>query len=479
MRLEGFCGPSYTAQSPIMDDEMALNCYCERSESQGAATPIALLHTPGKKRFCSLPEGSVPSLFTVNGRTFAAASNLYEIHADGSFVNLGSLGAVPVTPTQMTANETQLVVLNNGNLFVLTLATNAFIPVNMAQFNGPVAQIDFCDGYIIATLQNSHTFQVSVLEDATTWNGLDISTLSLAPDNIVSMKVALRYVWFHTGKKAFAYYNAGAGFPPFIPVQGEELEVGSGAAFATVVLNNTLFWLDQDERGFMVARSLSQGRVSTHATELAWQQYTKTSDAVGWTYQEYGHLFWVLYFPTPSKTWVYDVSTGYWHERGYFIQATGTYIADRAMSHTLNFGIHLVGDWASGNIYQLSSNLFTDDGNPIRGMRRSPTLIDENRWVYYRQIEFVLETGLGPQPPLTDGNGQPRAPQIMLRWSDDGGKTWSNTSYLSVGFAGEYRRRVIKRMLGKARKRIWEVSWNDPVPYRFNDAFVESEPAIV
>src|SRR6266436_2527459 len=150
----GFCGPSYTAISPIIDDEIAMNCYCERSESEGAATKMALLRTPGRKLFCTFPESRVPGGFTVNGRTFFANSNLWEVDAVGNKFNRGSLGAQGPTPTQITANETQLVVLNNGSLFVLTLATNAFIVVNMAQFNGPVAQMDFLDGYTIATLQN-------------------------------------------------------------------------------------------------------------------------------------------------------------------------------------------------------------------------------------------------------------------------------------------------------------------------------------
>lgn len=62
----------------------------------------------------------------------------------------------------------------------------------------------------------------------------------------------------------------------------------------------------------------------------------------------------------------------------------------------------------------------------------------------------------------------------MLRWSNDAGKTWSNTYELSAGPIANYRGRVIQRMLGRARKRIWEVSWTDPIPWRFADAYVEA-----
>ena len=399
----GFCGPSYTAQSPVIDDELAMNCYCEKSESAGAATPMALLHTPGRKKFATLPEGSVPGGFTVNGRTFFASSNLWELDASGAQINRGSLGAAPAAPTivtMITANETQLVVMNNGDLFVLTLANNDFNAVDMGQFNGPVSQIDFCDGYIIATLQNSHTFQVSNLEDATTWNGLNIATLSYFPDNIVSMICDHREIQFSSAKKSVWYYNAGAGFPVFIPIQGAFAEVGSCATYAMVQADETVFWLSQDERGSLIANranGYNGQRISTHAVELKWQEYAITSDAVGWTYQEYGHTFWVIYFPTANATSVYDISQDLWHDRGFWVEANGKYIADRAMCHTFNFGKHLVGDWASGNIYDLSSNYYDDDGAVIRGNRRTPSIQTGNEWLYFEQIEFVMQTGLSAE----------------------------------------------------------------------------------
>ena len=573
----GFCGPTYVSPSPNVDDEDAMNCYCEQSGSPNAKTPIALLHTPGRRIFAAIEgENSMPCLFTVNGRTFAAASHLYEVNAGGQVIaNYGSLGLAPAAGSlpMMTANQTQLVILNNGALFVLVflgaitaagihagaagtgyapgdtgvingtgatytvltvggggaVATFRFTPgsgnaiannvattvltgggdgafavditavgnnvlysVVAGQFQGLIAQIGFVDGYVIATIQNSHTFQVSNLEDASVWNGLNVATLSYFPDNIVSMSCYARVIKFSSAKKSVWYYNGGAGFPVFIPIQGAYFETGSCATFAdSVSFNNTAFWLSQDERGSLVAM-LSNGfsgqRISTHAVEFAWQQYKVTSDAISWSYEEYGHQFIVVDFPTAQASWAYDLLTEYWHKRGFWVRANGTYIMDRAISHTLNFGMHLVGDWASGTIYQLSSQFCTDFGNAIRGYRRSPTLSIDNKWIYFPQLELDVELGLGVSaldaqlweqvqgaPPLTDGDGNPRPAQVMLRWSNDAGNTWSNTYPLDLP-TGNYRLRVIKRMLGRARKRIWEVSWSDPIPWRFADAYVEAEP---
>jgi hypothetical protein len=471
----GFCGGTYVSQSPNIDAEEAINLYCEKSEAAAAKTPIALLLVPGKKLFAQTAEGSAPSLFTVNGRTFMASSNLWELGV-GNPINRGSLGAAPQTPTQIISNQTQLLIVNNGNLYVLTLATNAFIVVNMAQFNGPVAQIDVCDGYGIATIKTSHTFQVSQLEDFTTWSGLDIATISYFPDNIAAMIVDHREVWFQSGKKTVIYYNGGAGFPVFIPKPDAILEDGSAATFGGVRADNSIFWIAADERGSGVAKranGYSGERISTHAVEYAWSKYPTIADAVAWTYQYQGHVFILWFFPTANATWAYDVSTGLWHKRGFWNSVGAFYSADRAMSHTFNFGKHLVGDWASGNIYELNSDFLDDNGNPLRWLRRSPTLAKENKWLYFPGgIEIDIEPGLGPQPPLLDGAGQPRDPQIMLRWADNGSKTWSNTYTLNCGQAGQFNRRARKMMCGRARRRVWEVSGTDPIPWRIADAYL-------
>ena len=54
-------------------------------------------------------------------------------------------------------------------------------------------------------------------------------------------------------------------------------------------------------------------------------------------------------------------------------------------------------------------------------------------------------------------------PQAMLRWSNDGGSTWSNEHWTSIGKIGKYKNRAIWRRLGMARDRIFEVVVSDPV----------------
>ena len=70
-------------------------------------------------------------------------------------------------------------------------------------------------------------------------------------------------------------------------------------------------------------------------------------------------------------------------------------------------------------------------------------------------------------------------PQVMLRWSDDGGHTWSNEHWRSMGLTGEWGRRVIWRRLGmtvKLRDRVYEVSGTDPIKIAIMGAELQVSP---
>jgi hypothetical protein len=97
------------------------------------------------------------------------------------------------------------------------------------------------------------------------------------------------------------------------------------------------------------------------------------ADAVGYSYSDQGHGFWVLYFPTADKTWVFDVATQTWHERGFWNAPIAKYNAHRSWNHQYAFGKHLVGDWKTGNVYEMSINALDDFGNPIGGYAEHPS----------------------------------------------------------------------------------------------------------
>jgi hypothetical protein len=183
-----------------------------------------------------------------------------------------------------------------------------------------------------------------------------------------------------------------------------------------------------------------------------------------------GHTFVVFEFPTADETWVFDVASGTWAEWNRFVD--GKPHAHRSICHFYVFGKHLLGDPKTGTIYEASLEFSTDDGAALVRDRIAPHIAEERELEDHWRFELECETGLGPQPVLKEGEGKPRDPQALLRWSDDGGHTWSNGRVLNLGQSGEYKKRVIERRLGRARDRLYWLRYADPVPLRIIDAYV-------
>jgi len=491
----GLIGPSYQSQSLTADCQVTRNWYPEIIESGTGKAQMALYPTPGTKVFTTIPDAPIRAQLEINGRSFAIAGATFcEVKSDGSYAIIA-----PVTndqlPASMVASPEQLLIASGGNLYVYQLQTQtgialgtgvagSFVQVPNSNFSlpsgayGQPSIVEFLDGFFLVLLRNSQTFYISTLFDATSWPGLQKIIVSVFSDNVQTFIVNQRRLSVQGKKRSTTYYDSGSLNILDVDPSGT-IENGIVSPFANCRLDNSVFWLDQDERGAGVARRLSgytPTRISNHAIEYAIQGYPVINDCVVYSYQDQGHAFAVFFFPTAQKTWVYDVATGMWHERGYWNVSTAMFSAHKSQNHVFAFGKHLVGDPGSGNIYQMSISLYDDSGNAIKRVRRSPHISIENHWMFHNELVLDIETGLGPQPPLVDGAGNARGPQVMLRWSNDYAHTWSNEYPLDAGQAGRYRHRVRRSRLGRARDRVYEISVADPIPWRVIDGYLNADP---
>lgn len=480
-------GPAYQSQSVIADNQACRNWYLETIESGTGKSQRALYPTPGTKPFANLPGmANVREHFFFGGRFFAVGEQLsrpssqvlFEVTSAGAVTNRGALGSVGSRPSFAANQANQMMVASGGQLFLYNLSTDALTEIDTLTTNaviGKVAKIGFSKAFFVALIQNSSKFQISGILDGNAWDPTDFAEVSDFPDQIFGMIVDHSEIALFGSKQSIVYYASGNPDFPFDPVPGGFVEGGILAPDSIVKMDNTIYWIGADERGGAMAfraQGYTPSRVSTHAIEYAWQQYATAADATAFSYQELGHTFWMIRFPSANKTWAYDVATGVWHERSAFDGGS-----HKSQCHTFAFGKHLVGDPSSGNIYEMSSKFFDDAGTVIPRMRRSPHLSEEDNWLFHKQLRLDVEGGLGPQPPFLDGAGHARGPKISLRWSDDGGRTWSSYNDRDAGQAGEFRKRIIWRRLGRARDRIYEVSATDPVPWRLIEGYLEAEAA--
>lgn len=331
-----------------------------------------------------------------------------------------------------------------------------------------VSDVVFQDGYFIALDPSTSSIYLSAQEDGLSWDPLDVAQRNDSPDKWVKMIVRPKEVWLFGSESTSVYYDSGdAGFP-YVPNPSVSIAYGTSAPASVALLYSSPIWLANDLT-VRYANGYTPERISTHAIEYAISQYATVSNADATTYTEQGHAYYVLTFPGIA-TWVYDFVTGLWHERGAYdgLDFTGIPV----WGYTFAFNTHLVGSRTTGIIYEQLQDVATDiDGvSGLRRVRLAPHVVQSLNRIRYSRFRLHMEVGVG----LTTGQGSD--PQVMLRWSNDGGQSFGAEYLGAAGALGAYGTLVDWWQLGQGRDRVYEVSVSDPIPWRLVQAFFQTSP---
>jgi hypothetical protein len=458
-------GSSYVARSINAADNRMVNLYPEATPD-GGKTAAFLTRCPGLEFLQTIGTGPIRALWahqTNESNIFVVSGNeVYKL--DGMTSAPTFLGNVTGTgPVSIADNGTQIFFACNPDSYIYNEVTNVFQQITDPDFPGAVT-VGYLDGYFVFNEPNSQKVWVTSLLDGLSVDPLDFASTEGAPDGLVAINVDHREAWMFGTDSIEVWYDAGLADFPLTRIQGAFNEIGCVAAFSVAKLDNGLFWLGTDARGQGIvyrANGYTGQRVSTHAIEYAIAQYRDISDAVAYTYQQEGHAFYVLTFPTGNATWVYDVATQAWHERAGW--DNGSFTRHRSNCQCNFIGNTIVGDFENGNIYKMNLNVYADNGGVqkwLRSWRALPSGQNNLKRTAHHSLQLDCESGTG----LATGQGDD--PQVMLRWSDDGGHTWSSEHWSPMGKIGAYYQRVFWRRLGmtlKLRDRVYEVSGTDPV----------------
>ena len=446
----------------------------EQAESKAAASAQFLYPCPGFQVFSMASSGSrVRQLFSIISlnmeRCFAVISNmLIELLASGVQTSLGTLAEDTNIATMVTNGDGggQLFVTSGNQGYVLDLGTNAFTnPVSGVTMGSMV------DGYFVAFDAPTSTLKISNLLDGNTWDPTQFAQRSSQPDPWRAMVVNYNEIWLLGSQTSEVWYDAG-NFPfPFVLRPGAIMQQGIAAIFSAAVLEGTVIWLAHNQNGqnqVVAASGYVPTRISNHAMEYQISRYSRIDDATAWIYEDQGHPFYVLNFPTAGATWVYDKNTQQWHQRGTWISEQNHFDASHPQCHTFAFGKHLVGDRDAPTIYQQDITFGSDvDGRPMRRVRRAPSIQNELNWQFFGRFQIEMEVGTGTQ------TGQTVNPTVLLRASNDGGQTFGNHRSANAGRIGAFGTRVFWEQNGSARNRVFEVTVSDSTPWRLVNAFIE------
>jgi hypothetical protein len=371
---------------------------------------------------------------------------------DGTIITAFGTGTGGVGTYTVSASQT----VSSTTIFAINWTV---LPVTDGAFEGG-GTVDITDNFFVYNYPDTQLWAASDLLSPLT-DPLSFASKDGSPDDLVSIIVDRREVYLLGEMSSEVWINSGGVPFPFTRIPGTSTQQGIAAQFSMARMGNSFAYVSKNNRGeAMIVRmnGYFPERISTHAVETTLVNQN-VEDARAWTYQLEGHEVYVVSFPSIGPgglTWAYDQTTGLWH-KWLFRNAQNEYERHRGNCCAFFNQQVLVGDYENGKIYQLSRNFYTDDGDIIRRLRRAPHITSDLQRQYFHELQIQFQPGVG----LSTGQGQD--PQAMLRWSSDGGSTWSNEYWTSIGKQGKFLNRAIWRRLGFARDRVFEVSITDPV----------------
>jgi hypothetical protein len=446
------------ASLPISAQQM-VNAYLEAAPP-ASKTPAAVVSCFGIEDYLTIGTGPMRGGILVN-QTFYVVSgtSLYSISSIGTVRLLGSVSGVG--PVFMDGDGSHVMVTANGPAYLWDGAVTA--QISDPDFPG-YEWVAFLDGYMIGGPGDGRVYVNHTPFDPSNWDALDFASAEAAPDDVVVGVTNHRELFLFGRESTEVWYNSGDPAFPLTRTASGYMEVGCTSKYGPKNADNTIYFPANDGTVRRV-EGYTPIRVSTTAMEQAIAKYA-SQEAVGQSWIENGHAMYSLTYA--EATWVLDISTKLWHQR----KSDG--IPNWRAAFTIRGNNKtLVGDRLSNRLGALSAEVFQEWGTDLISSVTSPAVphpegLDTLQHAY---LELVFDQGVGAI------SGQGVDPKVMVQFSDDDGRTWSNEIWCSLGVRGDFKRSARINRLGQTfqgQGRVYKYSVSDPVRRTLVQAFTSS-----
>lgn len=450
-----------TGKTPVTVGSPPLNLYAE-ALPPNRQIPVVLYAFPGTRVFCSLPVFPVHHLHTMreSGRVFAIADhNLYELFSDGSRSQaLGGMAPHVAAPYVTADNGDTLVICSNDGEGYAYSDANGFESLTTLDGWRASRAVTFQDGRFVFTALADGVFFYSDLYSVNL-DPLNFASAEGSPDNLVRVISHDLQLWMFGAGSTEIWYNSGNPLFTFERLNNAFVSRGLLAPYSLAKHQSGLLWLADDRTICRTAGGYQPQRISTHDIEESFAA-GDVENAIAFVYEDRGHDFYQITFPSLNLTWVHDLTTGLWFRREHHEHGR-----HHAGCHTYGFGLNLVGDFQNGNVYALDHGALTDHGGEIIRQIESFDIMMNQEWIRHGLLEVDMDAGVG----LTSGQGS--EPVAMLELSDDGGRTWRSAYHESIGKQGEYQWVIRWHRLGRSRRRRYRLTVSDPVTTAIRGAY--------
>lgn len=450
----------YTGDSANLSSFECVNLYPEKII--GDSTKIALIGTPGTTKLTTVGTGPHRGAVEHLGNAYFVSGNeIIKYETNGMKTTLS--GTISTTSGVVSLSSNGV----SGGQFTITDGTNGYTcdgttvtQITDPQYLANPTKNCFIDGYTATVFDDTDYFMLSDAYNSTSYTTTFKARGERDPDKLRNCAANNRQLWLFGETTAEIWYNSGNTMP-FDPLPNGFIEMGIHAPASLANIGDLgLIWMAQDKKGkgqIIHALGFQSREITTPTILSIWRTFSRLDDAVAFTYQEVGHVFYVITFPAANRTWVYDLTTALWHER-----KRNQVGRIRAGSYVYFNGKHIIGDFENGNIYEMNIGVYTDNGEYIQRYFTTPHIAENGELIRHNYLDLEAEVGVG----LVSGQGT--SPVIWMDYSDDGGHLYSNKRTASLGISGAFTQQIRWPFLGNSVNRNYRVGTSEPVKIRFN-----------
>jgi hypothetical protein len=460
----------YLSDSLPLAAQECKNLYPARPLTTGASNNEAIFYTTGLKRFSTLGSSANRGMYVYNGFLYVVnGTSLYKLKTDGTFDILGTIEGTSDVFISDNSVVLCITVPRGKSYFVDSDIVEEITDTTFLGY-GSVTSNTYKDGFFVFSTDSEIFVSSAYTENSgKNFNALDFATAEVKSDKNTVVKNIKNELYIIGGYSTEVMQNAGITGFPFVRINGAMSNFGSFSPFSVKQFDNNYAFVGSengDEMSVFVGLPGTARKISTPAIDNIIQSYTKTQiqDITSWVYSQRGGIFYGINLP--DRTLVYDAMASsqfqrpMWHER-----KTGS-TRLRAENICEFNGKLYCGDNVDGRIGELTG--YSEYGEAVERVVSGPYLQNEGRNLYISEVEIEMESGVGNPAGESDDN-----PVVVLSYSDDGGRTFTEFGSTAIGHATDYTRRQLFRRLGRCEHtRIFKFTTNNTNKIVYNGLII-------
>lgn len=345
-------------------------------------------------------------------------------------------------------NANEIVISDNTNIiYILDYPGETFTSVDVGFRAG---YITFIDGYIVAPELDTHQWRLSDLNNASSFpfDAQHVGELESQPDVTIACETLERQLFIFGKTITEIWLDLPRGVPSFPFQRQNSISIDYGCISPDTIASgfHRIVWLGNNEYSgptILVSTGGAPQKISTDGIDFELDDLKNPEDSFGFLFEEGGHIFYQINFPSDNVSYAYDFS------ENSFINVTdrslGAHIA-RKMSFFND--THLFITDKDGGLYEMSSDLFTyketndpeDDGFTVPRIRITPpTRFAGSKRFVVNAASLTVEQGYSNEPLKVD-----------LSVSKDGAQTFGTIWSKDLKGMGDRPNKLVYRQLGAA-----------------------------